>query len=96
MRQARYLFALFESRSWQTLQPDRGHSLIVTGQGDSQSIGTYWLAYLTDDNALHFRRAGQDSGTSFAAPYTYAALPVEYPTNPQSLTDQWSFFGSVR
>jgi hypothetical protein len=56
------------------------------------AAGTYWLAYLSDDNALHFRRAGQDSGTSFAAAYPYAALPLEYPANPQSLTDQWSCF----
>lgn len=78
------------------LSPVRGWNRAPVTDPAWLAAGTYWLAYLTNDDALHVRRAGRDTGTSFAAPYAYAPLPLEYPANPKSLTDQWSFYGSFR
>jgi hypothetical protein len=57
--------------------------------------GTYWLAYLANAADLHFVRAGQDSGTSCSAHYSYAELPAVFPEQVDSLTDQWSFYGTL-
>lgn len=57
--------------------------------------GTYWLTYLASSADLHFQRAGQDSGTSCAAHYAYGDLPDVFPEQVDSLTDQWSFYGTL-
>ena len=59
----------------------------------SLPAGTYWLAYLTSSNSLHFRRAG--SGAYKMSSYAYGALPSAFPASPSSGSDHWSFYGTL-
>jgi hypothetical protein len=55
--------------------------------------GTYYLAYLTDDNSLHFRVDA--SGAARFYSYAYGPLPVLFSTTPQSGTFHWSLYATL-
>jgi Putative collagen-binding domain of a collagenase len=52
MVEASHLFALFESRPWHTLQPDRYHRAIVSGHGELESIDYVASALTADGGTL--------------------------------------------
>jgi hypothetical protein len=56
--------------------------------------GTYWLAYLPDNDGLHLRRAG--SGTCVYYSFPYAAMPATFSTAPRTdCTDHFSFVAKL-
>jgi hypothetical protein len=59
----------------------------------SLSPGTYWLAYLSNNNGLHFRRAG--SGTAKYYSYTYGSLPATFSSVHTTISDHWSFYATL-
>src|ERR1019366_7120857 len=55
--------------------------------------GTYWIAYLTDNDGLHFCNTG--SGTIDYYTYTYGALPATFSLTPSSVGGHWSFYATL-
>ncbi len=99
MVEAGHLFALFESRAWHTLVPDREHRVIVAGHGEIESIedGETWRqrGLNLPDRPTEFQRindAGQVLGyTEFWNPEQTATAghlillsPVEVPVSLHS------------
>jgi hypothetical protein len=59
------------------------------------AAGTYWLAYLPNDNQLHTRKA--DDGTGMIAYYnfTYGPLPATFSTTPTTEKNHFSFYATL-
>jgi hypothetical protein len=56
--------------------------------------GTYWLAYLPSSSALAFE-ADFTTGSYWAAPYTFGAMPASFPTTGASGgTSHWALYAS--
>ena len=71
-------------------------TLPVTGPV-SLNAGTYWLAYLPDNNNLGFYKA--DDSTSSGVYYSYSAtnsqLPGTFSTSPNTTASHWSFYATL-
>jgi hypothetical protein len=59
----------------------------------SLTAGTYWLAYLSNDNNLHFRVDG--SGTERHYSFAYGTMPNTFSASPTSSTSHWSLYASL-
>ena len=59
------------------------------------TAGTYWLAYLSSDNNLHFVKAADSSSSSKIYSYTYGSLPANFSTTPNSSPSHWSFYATI-
>lgn len=57
------------------------------------AAGTYWLAYETNNNSLHFRNTNQ--GTIKLVSQTYGILPATYPGGLTTQTYHWSFYATM-
>src|SRR5712671_4721507 len=55
--------------------------------------GTYWLVYLSNSNALHFRVTASGKGRWYSV--AYGPLPATYSSAPASGAYHWSFYGTV-
>jgi hypothetical protein len=59
------------------------------------NAGTYWLAYLTSDNNLHFVKTADGSSSGKFYSYTYGPMPAAFSTTPSSTASHWSFYATV-
>ncbi|HAM36342.1 MAG TPA: hypothetical protein DCP85_10510, partial [Elusimicrobia bacterium] len=60
----------------------------------SLPAGAYWLAYLSNDNNLHFRKHGTAGSFRYYA-YAYGTLPATYSATPTTGADHWSFYATL-
>jgi hypothetical protein len=57
------------------------------------AAGTYWLAFLTDNNGLHIAYAA--SGTDDYYAFTYGAMPATYSTTPLNWAATYSIYATL-
>ena len=59
------------------------------------AAGTYWIAYLPNNNGLHFVKAvdGTSSGKYYS--FTYGTLPTTFSVSPSSTTSHWSLYTTL-
>src|ERR1019366_7661519 len=55
--------------------------------------GTYWIAYLTDNNGLHFRNISSGASNKNYS-FTYGVLPATFSTSPGGGSAHWSFYAN--
>jgi hypothetical protein len=55
--------------------------------------GTYWLAYLPNNNGLHFRKDTSGMSSKYYS-YTYGTMPQTFSTSPSTTTSHWSFYAT--
>jgi len=73
--------------------PQVGWNTVTVSSAVALPAGTYWLAYLSNTNALHFRMT--TSGKARWYSVTYGPLPATYSSSPSSGTYHWSFYGTL-
>jgi hypothetical protein len=56
-------------------------------------VGTYWLAYLPNNNALGFRNDGTLNGVGRFVPQIFGAMPLAFPLGGQAAS-QFSFYAT--
>ena len=76
------------------ITPVTGWNTAAVAAPVSLPAGTYWLAYLPSSSSLRFRRAG--SGTCRYYSYTYGVMPATFGTSTTSISDRWSFYGTLQ
>jgi hypothetical protein len=61
------------------------------------AAGSYWLAYLSSDNGLAFRKAPVASGVPSSTFYSYSFgnMPSTFSTTPSTTTSHWSLYGTM-
>jgi hypothetical protein len=60
----------------------------------SLPAGKYWLAYLPNDNNLHFPRAGNGTGNIAYYNVPYGPLPATFSTTPTTQMEHWTFYAT--
>lgn len=61
----------------------------------SLPAGTYWLAYLPQNNGLGFQNV-LGTGLEYHVGVTFGSLPTTFPTAGEGQgADQWSFYGTL-
>jgi hypothetical protein len=61
----------------------------------SLPAGNYWLAYAPSDSNLHFRLAGDGTGTLVYYKVPYGPMPASLSTTRTTQGDQWSFYATL-
>lgn len=56
--------------------------------------GTYWLAFVPENNSLRFARV-TGTGVNWRGAHTFAALPSSFPTSPVSQTIKFSIYATM-
>ncbi len=56
--------------------------------------GTYWLAYLSSDRILHFRKASSASPSRLYT-FPYGPLPATFSTTAATSDSRWSLMGTL-
>jgi hypothetical protein len=55
--------------------------------------GTYWLAYLPQNNNLHLRLALNGSARGYS--YSFGAMPTTFPSSPMTGAYHWSLYATL-
>ena len=61
----------------------------------SLPAGTYWLAYLPDNNSLSFVKNTTTGTSGRFYTFTYGPMPAIFSTTPQITGSHWSFYGTL-
>jgi hypothetical protein len=73
--------------------PQVGWNTVALSSAVALPAGTYWLAYLSNTNALHFLISASGKGRWYSV--TYGPLPATYSSSAASGAYHWSFYGTL-